>query len=84
MEDNDMAKSVAENRASDEVALQPTLADQARSVEDFAPNSDKILHDELVYGLRRVCHIHFPLSISEIGLFHDIGEGRGVIQVKTL
>jgi hypothetical protein len=69
MEAKDTVKSSGEKRGSVDDELQNirvrTLKDQGFALE---PHSQKVLHDEFVYGLCRVCHINLALSVTKVCL----------------
>ena len=65
----------------------------------YTPHAYEVLHHEFMQCLGRVGHVNLPFAVSEVGLdmyeieqerratwtdlFHDISEGRSVVEVKA-
>ena len=72
IEAKDMLKSRGVNRESVEPELRVKVEKVVESSETGIPHSEEVLHNEFVNSLGGMRHIHFALSISEIGLLQDI------------
>ena len=46
-------------------------------------DAHKVGHEEAVDRLGRVRHVHFALPVAEVGLFHDVGERRRMVEVEV-
>lgn len=45
-------------------------------------DTNEIGHEETVDGLGGMGHVDFAVSISEVGLFHDVGESGGMVEME--
>lgn len=66
----DIERSKGENRASEDDELQWMKLPMNLQVEERGniPHAHKVLHHELMKGLRRMSHIDLSRSVSKIGL----------------
>ncbi|KAI3478446.1 hypothetical protein L1887_59654 [Cichorium endivia] len=46
-------------------------------------DADEVRHEEAVYGLGRVGHVYLAVTVAEVCLFHDVGEGGGMVEVEV-